>query len=114
MPGSALPPDGEAPAGRSSWVKAITEGMGMERLELKRYRLPLGSDGVHVLVATEDERPQTVLMSYEGFLEVCGALLVAVEALRAAGLDPETLTGAQLTSDGLHTNGHGGNGYGHR
>lgn len=68
----------------------------MDRLQVTRYRLPLGNGGVRVLVASDGDTPKTVLMSYQGFLEVCGALFLAVEALKAAGFDPEALSDMQL------------------
>lgn len=63
----------------------------MGRMSFKRHGLPIGDDSIPVLVASEDEAPKAVFMSYESFLELAATLYTAIETLKAAGVDPDLL-----------------------
>ena len=68
-------------------------------MNFRRHRLPVGDDQIPVLVASEEGDPKAVFMSYESFLDLAATLYTAIEALRAAGVDPAILDGDPEASD---------------
>lgn len=65
--------------------------MTPNHMRFERQHLPIGDDQIPVLVASEGNQPRAVFMSYDAFLELTATLYTAVEALRAAGVDPASL-----------------------
>lgn len=63
----------------------------MDRTRFSRQSLSFGDEEISVLVATSAGRPKAVFLSYDAFLEIAAALYTAIEALRAAGIDPDDL-----------------------
>ena len=70
----------------------MTDRPGNQKMRFRRQNVPLGDDHIPVLVASEDSEPKAVFMSYESFLELAATLYTAIEALRAAGVDPSVLS----------------------
>lgn len=65
------------------------------QMKFKRHHLPVGDDEIPVLVASENEQPKAVFMSYDAFLELAATLYTAIEALRAAGINPDEVLGEE-------------------
>lgn len=78
------------PDGRSYPSKA-RKVIPVGGMRFRRHQLPVGGDSIPVLVSSEDGDPKAVFMSYEAFLELAATLYTAIEALRVAGIDPDTL-----------------------
>jgi hypothetical protein len=72
----------------------------VDGVTLRRLDLPLaGSETIGVVVAYDQDNPQTVLIDYGAFLELWATLYVAVQTLKRAGLDPEDLTQGSHNGD---------------
>ncbi len=69
------------------------------QMKFKRHHLPVGDDEIPVLVASEDDQPKAVFMGYDAFLELTATLYTAIEALRAAGVDPNEVLGDEEESE---------------
>ncbi|HVE91992.1 MAG TPA: hypothetical protein VNE62_06805 [Actinomycetota bacterium] len=65
----------------------------MDNLKFKRHNLPVGDDEISVLVGSDGSIPKTVFMTYDAFLELAATLYTAVDAMKAAGVDPDDLFG---------------------
>ena len=71
----------------------------MNNLKFKRHTLPVGDEEISVLVGSEGSMPKTVFMTYDAFLELAATLYTAVDAMKAAGVDPDELFGDQTPPD---------------
>ncbi len=65
----------------------------MNNLKFKRHTLPVGDEQISVLVGSEGSTPKTVFMTYDAFLELAATLYTAVDAMKAAGVDPDEVFG---------------------
>lgn len=60
-------------------------------MRFERKTIDIGGEEIPLLVASSDDMPRAVFMSYESFLEIAATLYTAIETLKAADVDPALL-----------------------